>query len=206
MAVKKVVNIKYIDDEEGFEYQHQPVDGTIKIIKTADGFKAGYLVQDEGYQSPDENGDENIFLVNYHRDFEVRRDKVITMDEVRDHYLNGTKIKGYWAFKLSCYSHSGVYLFLADHRPANVYLQHESWDTSHVGLVLVSKKEWKREKKALAAAQALVEEWNQCLTGDVYGVVVETYNAEKERVDEDACWGYYGLEHAKEELTFVLTE
>jgi hypothetical protein len=206
MAVKKVVTVKYIDDEEGFEFAHQPVDDTLKIIQTEEGFKAGYLVQDDGYRSPDEDGDDGLFLVNYHGDFEVKRDKVITKDDVREYYQSGKKIAGYWAFKLASYIHSGVYLYLQDHRPANVYLQHESWDTSHVGLVLVSRKEWKTEKKALKAAQGLVEEWNQCLSGEVYGVVVETYNKNKEQVDDDSCWGYYGLEHAKEELAFVLTE
>jgi len=74
------------------------------------------------------------------------------------------------------------------------------WDTSHVGLVLVSKKETRFKKKAAELAQGLIETWNMCLTGDVYGIVKETYDEQKEQVDIESVWGFYGYKYAVESL------
>ena len=39
------------------------------------------ICQDESAESPDERKDEDLFLVHYHRDFEVKRDEIITESE-----------------------------------------------------------------------------------------------------------------------------
>jgi hypothetical protein len=75
-----------------------------------------------------------------------------------------------------------------------------NFDVSHVGAVFVSKKEWTDENKAYEAAQSLVETWNQYLSGDVYGIVRETYDKKKIQVDQKSCWGFYGYEYAKQAL------
>jgi hypothetical protein len=222
MAIKKIVTTRYIDDE-GFEYAFEPISDTLKIISGGRGkkkiYKAGYLVQDKSPTSPDEDGDDNLFLVHYHRDFEVRRDDIITKNDAVNWYRktfedyedengkvpeNIPQTENYWIFPVAAYIHSGVYLYIPGHKPSNVYLQHDSWDTSHVGLVLVAKSEWPKENNALEAAKGHLEYWNQYLSGDVYGIVVEKYNADKEQVEEDSCWGYFGFENAKEEMEATL--
>ena len=55
----------------------EPIEDTIKIKSTKEGFKALYLTYDTDPISPEEDQDNNLFLVAYHRDFDVRRDKVI---------------------------------------------------------------------------------------------------------------------------------
>ena len=213
MCVKKIVNTRYVDDEKGFEYTFEPIEDSITIKKTKSGYEARYLVQDEHYDGPDERGDDGLFLVNYHRDFDVRRDSVITKDDLVNWYRGDFEDykddpddenedgrfpleEKYYIFKLACLSHSGVWLSLRhsfDCDPGG-------WDTSHVGAVLVSKEEWPDRAKAIEAAEGLVETWNQYLSGDVYGCVVEYYDKKKQQIDHDSCWGFYGHKYALEEL------
>ncbi len=193
-----------LDDE--FELQFTPVDDTIIVNETPEGWTVRYLVRDDDPMSPREWEDDEVFLVNYHRDFDVRNDKVITERDVQQWYqreMAGVdeidyppQVMDYWFFPLSCYSHSEVALSLNSHFAGDS----AGWDTSHVGVVLVGKEFFPTEERAREAAKGLVEEWNQYLSGDVYGVVVEDFDKEKHRVDTNSCWGYYGQDYAMEEL------
>ena len=197
MNIKTIVTTRYVG-EDGFEFTFEPVEDTITVEKTPKGYTARYLVQDDNPISPDENGDSGLFLVNYHRDFDVRRDSIIVKQNVADYY-GGEKIPQedkYHIFNLSMFSHSGIILSLS----RTFISDSGGWDTSHVGLVLVSKKEWHKRDNACEAAESLVNEWNAVLSGDVYGCVVEYYNKNKKQLNQESCWGYIGFEAAKEEL------
>jgi len=197
MKIKTVVTTRYVG-EDGFEFTFEPVEDTITVEKTPKGYTARYLVQDDNPISPDENGDSGLFLVNYHRDFDVRRDSIIVKQNVADYY-GGEKIPQedkYHIFNLSMFSHSGIILSLS----RTFISDSGGWDTSHVGLVLVSKKEWHKRDNACEAAESLVNEWNAVLSGDVYGCVVEYYNKNKKQLNQESCWGYIGFEAAKAEL------
>lgn len=78
MAVKKIVKTTYIGTEEaeGFEFTFEPIEDSLTISKTAGGYEARYLVQDNADAgSLEDNGDDGLFLVGYHRDFTVDRGK-----------------------------------------------------------------------------------------------------------------------------------
>ena len=68
------------------------------------------------------------------------------------------------------------------------------WDVSQLGFVFVSKKEWRLSAKARLAAESLLKEWNQYLSGDVYGYIVDD-----DGLNEDSCWGFYGLEYCEQQ-------
>ncbi len=53
---------------------------------------------------------------------------------------------------------------------------------------------------AVECAQQAVTELNKWLSGDCYGVCVETFDKEGERTDEEACWGFIGHEYAEQEM------
>jgi hypothetical protein len=197
MKVEKRVTTRYVG-EEGFEFMFEPVEDTITVKKTAAGYDARYLVREDNPISPDEDGDDGIFLVGYHQDFTVRRDDIITKDALIEAMSDkDAEIRGkYWILPLEAYIHGGVVLALS--REGN--FPDRQWDVSQLGAVLVSKKEWPKYLDAKKAAQGLIETWNCNLSGDVYGVVVEKYDAEKKQIDHDACWGYCGYEYALEEL------
>jgi hypothetical protein len=211
------------DDEIEFDLSYPAVDDTLIKYKTGERYIVGYLCCDDTAIYPDENDeDENLFLVNYHRDFDVRRDKIITERDARnwwredytDYYEedeNGNPIKmlnipqseKYWTFPLTCYVHSGVRLYIGDGR---LPFDSQGWDTSHVGMVLVAKSEWTEEADAEKAAHGLVETWNQYLSGDVYGVIVEVMDETGAPIDDekDSCWGYYGFDYANQSLSELM--
>ena len=198
---------RYIDEDNNFEYTFEPVEDSMTITETAEGFEARYLVQDIDAQLPEDYTDDAesgaIFLVHYHRQFFIENKKYIAEDDLRDFY-QGQKIeqqKDFWIFPVSAYIHGGVALSLL---PGNWNpFDAQGWDTSHVGAVLVSKKaekKWRLSKNAYKAAESLIERWNQCLSGDVYGIVKETYDKDKNQIDQDAVWGFYGYKYALEAL------
>jgi hypothetical protein len=129
--------------------------------------------------------DNEVFLVNYHRDFWETKDNIITEEETAELYRGERnwrkteKEKGYWIFELSCLVHSGVWLnfggdgFMSDP---------QGWDTSRVGLVLVSKKIARTEKKAQEIGKKLVDTWNKLLSGDVYEITIKKDGEEIDRI------------------------
>lgn len=137
--------------------------------------------------------DSEVFLVNYHPDFEVKEDEIITEDEVEAIYTGEMKWgklekeKNYWMIPLSCLVHSGVWLSLDD----SFNCDPGGWDTSHVGLVLVSKKAAKTRKQAFKMAYSLVKTWNKLLSGDVYYIIVK-----KNGKEIDSIGGIIGIEEA----------
>jgi len=214
--IKKTTITRY-ENEDGFEFTFEPAEDSLTIIKTKEGFEARYLVHDDELtRGPDENGDNGLFLVHYHKDFEIRRDKIITQNDAKNWYRrtfedyayedesgkevipsNIPQAVDYFIYPVTAYIHSGVALYLGN---TTHPFDSQGWDTSHVGLVLASKKEFKDEDEAEKAAKGLIKTWNCYLSGDIWGCVRETYDKKKEQVDQESCWGYYGYEYALEEL------
>ena len=96
-------------------------------------------------------------------------------------------------------------LYLLDHSGLTINtsgfkgVDPQGWDWGCVGFIYVShaqaKKEynWKQITKARIKflqerLQAEVETYDDLLTGNVYGYVIETPDGE----EADSCWGYYG--------------
>jgi hypothetical protein len=178
MTIKKTCITRY-ETGDGFNLRFEPIEDTIDVTKTDTGYKVRYLTNDEDPSSPSDDCDDGLFLINYHRDCWIERNDIISEDDLRDWY-QGKKI--WLSLSRSFSSDPG------------------GWDTSHVGAVLVSKKEFKTKDKALKAAESHVEWWNMYLTGDVYGCIIEKFGPGKEYIDHNSCWGFYGLDDAKEAL------
>jgi len=143
--------------------------------------------QEEDYQYlfDDLKQDYDAFIVNYHKDFWVTRDDIITKEAVEALYrgeINWQKTekeKGYWIFELSCLVHGGVWLnfdgggFISDP---------QGWDTSRVGLVLISKKIARTKKKAKEIGEKLIDTWNKLLAGDVYEITIKKDGEEIDKI------------------------
>jgi hypothetical protein len=197
MKIRKETKF-YADD---FEITFEPIEDTIEVEETKDGYKVKYLIcDDSGFDLIyyDLKQSEDVLLVNYHRDFYVERPEIISKEEVIDWY-NCKKIpqeKKYFIFTLYCLVHSGVYLSIDGFSPDPYY----GFDTSRVGIVLVSKKLAKNREKAREIARNHIDIWNKLLSGEVYCAVVETYNKNKEHIDYDTIGGIVGSKEALEEL------
>ncbi len=147
------------------------------------------ILQDEHASSPSEWGDDSLFLVANHRQFyvPVPGEKRLPQygNEVADRFA-----KTHHIFDLEAYIHSGVRLALS----GEGNFPDRCWDVSQLGYVFASKSEWKTRKEARKAALSLVETWNDYLSGDVWGYVVEDDDGNC----LDACWGFYGDDGKKE--------
>jgi len=200
--VVKITKTSYVG--AGFSFTFEPAEDSLSVIQTADGYEARYLVQDDSPAGDPDEDEDALFLVHYHRNFEARQDKVIVEDDLRRWYQGETiaQEKEYWIFPVSAYIHSGVRLSLGNMRDASGGFDGQGWDTSHVGAVLASKKEWRTRKAAEKAALQKVETWNQYLAGDIWGCVLEKYDHKKQAVEagHESCWGYYGWDYALESL------
>lgn len=199
VKLREVTKTKMTSDVGEFELTFTDImEDSVKIKETEEGYEVRYLVRDDNAFSPDEDGDDNALLVFYHRDFCVRRDKIITENEVRD-WFHGEKIphiKRYHIFPVHAYIHSGVALSLS----RDSYPFTDRWDVSTCGVILLAKSEWKRKDKAWKFAQGMIESWNTFLSGDVYGVVVEYFDKDKNKLDHDSVWGCYGYDYALKDM------
>ena len=214
-----------------------------------DIYYKGYKIrirEDEYADSPDDFGDDSLFLVYDHRQFSVKRkgfnvesiyhwmyakEAVEFVDDVDGNYqeeVDGySELNNYFLFKVEAYIHSGVSLSLF------TGTKRCRWDSSVSGYILASKSEFELEETARNAAEGLLETWNQYLSGDVWGFIVEkptTYyritkknlndlndagnieyetiiefsDIEDEWIEVDSCWGFYGQEAAIDEAKLVI--
>jgi hypothetical protein len=211
--IKKITTTVYKDEDNEFEYTFEPIEDSVSIEKTPEGYKVKYLVQDDNPMSPNEWDNDEAFLVHYHRQFWIEHKDIeendladyFTNEEIdKDHYLND-----YYVFLVSAYIHSGVALRLGVRAFQRQLPQgHYEFDVSCCGAVLVKKKEFgsggvefeHSEEEAERIAQSIVDEWNVYLSGDVYGCIAESFDKEKNSVDHDSCWGFYGYDYAMESL------
>lgn len=162
---------------------------TIETIKHRG--KTICIYQDEDAQSPQEYGDNGMFLVAGHRDFYVGppgQERGFDVAQVIEDHR-----ETHWVFPLEAYIHSGVALALS----GEGNFPDRQWDVSQLGAVLCAKKEWRLQKSARRAALSYVQTWNQYLSGDVYGYVVDEGGADK------SCWGFYGLAYCITEAKSV---
>jgi hypothetical protein len=157
------------------------------------------VVQDEMADSPDCWGNDDAFVVYDHRQFYVKREGFAPRDIFDSLQLKSNKWGMYdkhYVFVLYAYIHSGVALSVGDHNFPDA-----RWDVSSTGFVLVKRQKGMYDrKKAFKLAEAVTEEWNQYLSGDVYGYkIYDMTGADVTEEDEDegeemveSCWGFYG--------------
>jgi len=200
--IKKIVTTRFVDEESRQEYQFEPVEDTISFSsiekggKGERGYVLKYLTLDQNPMSPDEFGDDCLFLVHYHRQFCIPNKEISEQQLAEIYHKKEEETNDYYVFPVSAYIHSGVILSLGNH----FGIDPGGWDTSHVGAIFASKKEWDNREKALSAAECLLKEWNHYLSGEVYCCVREKLDEEKVMDDYDIVGGFYGYEDAKEAL------
>ena len=203
--IKTIVKTQYINDE-GFEFTFEPIESSLKIIKTKTGFEARYLIQDNDPFDPREN--ENLgTMVCFHKRYtlgdktELNSDMFNGWEEMYDYLIK--EKKAVMVLPLYLYDHSGISMKVGSFQG---YLPqgHAEFDSGQVGFIYCTKEDLKRigitKAKAEKSLMAEVGEYNQYIQGDVYCLVKETYNKDKEQIDQENCGGYYGYIEAEKEL------
>lgn len=106
------------------------------------------------------------------------------------------KKKGMIAFDLvGLLDHSGLYFYLGGGPAVS---DSAGWDSGTVGYTYVTKKRCDelgvKRKNAQEAMEVEFREYSSWVEGDCWGYVVEGEDG-----DIDSCWGFIGMEYAKEE-------
>jgi hypothetical protein len=159
---------------------------------------------DEHASNPEDSADAPIYLMHFHRELEVcpeemkdKRSRADIREWLRERAAEPEGEKTWSIWPLASYIHGGVVLALMGSERASTFPD-QQWDVSRCGWILIPRKEWaeysgipEAEVDWRKLAEAHVAEWNQYLSGDVYGYVVDGDMSE-------SCWGFYGMEAAKE--------
>lgn len=162
------------------------------------------IVQDESPESPRE-WDNLGTMACFHRRYNLGDKNTLNQEEVQDIYNND---KEYISLPLYLYDHSGITM--------NTTGFHCPWDSGQVGVIYVSRAKVRKEysvKRISKATEAKIIEYlknevatyDQYLTGDVWGYVVEkpcTECGEPEEVE--SCWGFYGHEYCEQEAKSIV--
>lgn len=168
------------------------------------------VTESDGYESPNDWRNTDIFLVYDHRQFCIEREG-FDAKEIFEYLQNcadsstidlrNDDYDKYWIFPVYAYIHSGVSLSLGK----DTYPFTCKFDTSMQGFILVLKDATEEGRKpvictedeATKYAEGLIETWNQYLSGEVYSfVVIETVKCPHcgtiEEIEHDSCCGFYG--------------
>jgi hypothetical protein len=148
------------------------------------------IEQDPDPISPREQADNNLFLVAKHDQFYVSAPGETRVPQYANEVVDKYK-KTHWIFPIEAYIHSGVALAFS----GEGNFPDRQWDVSQLGFIFASKKEWRLSKSAREAAKGLIDHWNQYLSGDVWGYILE--NNEGEVIE--SVWGFYGHEYCEEQ-------
>jgi hypothetical protein len=151
---------------------------------------------DSDPQSPSDYADTSLFLVANHRQCYIPEPGEKRIPETAEELVRKYR-KTHWIFALEAYIHSGVRLALVTD---NAPFPDRRWDVSQLGYVFAAKAEWRLCKSARKAARDKVAEWNQYLSGDVWGYIIEDETGEQ----VDSCWGFYGREYCEQETKAAL--
>lgn len=148
------------------------------------------VVQDDDPMNPREEYDNLCTMVCFHRNYNLGdRKHGFTPESIRE-YLSENRKTVFWK-PLYLYDHSGITISTG---PFSC-----PWDSGQIGYIFVERDRFLKEfgfkkmtKKAKERLEALlegeVEEYDNYLTGEVYGYRVE----DEEGYHVESCWGYNG--------------
>lgn len=210
-------------DDREFEVRFQPVEFTDPVIRILpDGLAVvGYLSQDESSNNPLDECD-SMGKIYDGRNRSGNSQKYWEARGLDSKSREETGKKNPFGILLDVYEHSGeVWRVMGSGR----YFPDEQWDVSHGAGIWVpdeaclehikqtakanvgklpgyDKKILRAEELRIAAecAQQAVDEYNKWLAGEVYGICLETFDKDDKGLSDEASWGYFGTDYAKEEV------
>jgi hypothetical protein len=158
------------------------------------------LYQDEQPESPRE-WDNLGTMVCFHRRYELGDKHGLSIEEAMLVEVADNNI----SLPLYLYDHSGLRMKVGSFQGL-LSQGHAEFDSGKVGFIYVTAEDALKEYKAKRMTKALrakvervleqeVDTYDQYLSGDVYGYVIEDTGGDH----IDSCWGFYGGKYALEE-------
>jgi hypothetical protein len=159
-----------------------------------------------------------------YRDSWEEGDNALDLSEPNDLWTAIRRCSDIITCPLYLYDHSGISISMG--RGGNPFTAFDpgNWDSGMVGFTFMTKamilKNWMLPEnarltpalklKALDLMEGETQTYDQFLTGDVYGYVVERMEPDADEDDDgenvDSCWGMFGLDYAIEEGRAVLKD
>jgi hypothetical protein len=215
--IKKTVTTQYTD-EQGFEFTFEPIESSLKIVKTKTGFEARYLTLDNDPIDPREDENYSTMICFHSRyslgdkhNYSSYEDFVLSLAEELNIISSKDNDGNYTIQELFEEIEMGLVcilpLYLYDHSGISMktfrFGQHKDWDCGQVGFIYLTKENLKKWgiKKSQAEKYLMqeVEIYSQYLEGDCYCIVKEIYNKDKEQIEQETG-GYFGYLEAKKAL------
>lgn len=159
------------------------------------------IEQDEDAFNPRKEYDNFGVMVCWHRRYDLSDNNDFSSP---DDFLEWWKEngKGGELIPLGLLDHSGLHMYCGG---GSHWTDGAGWDSGTVGFIyatadMIRKEYGKRITKAVREKTRKlltgeVETYDQYLTGDVWGYMIE--DAEGEHIE--SCWGFYGFDYCKEE-------
>lgn len=159
------------------------------------GSFTGRIVQDPDPQSPKE-WDQLGTVVTWHRRFCLDEDGEKAFGSPQD-FLRAAK-RGRWIYlPISLLDHSGQTIWVGSGPSSS---DPGGWDSGQVGFIYATRESIEKIgtpiRQVRSCLRSEVETWDQWLKGDVYGYEVTGPDGDV----VDSCWGFYGVESAREEM------
>jgi len=196
------------------EISCRAIEDTLKVIKTATGYVAGYLVPDECVENPQEN-DEGfgrfVHWSEHGREELSEYCQARAVDPDSHDAIEGEKPNPD-AVLIDKFDHSGV----SYHVGGEYSGPDAQWDLSRAWAVwlpspcllneLKGKKGKERRALCVKWARQACETFNKWANGDVYGYVINIFDKGGQELSGagDSCFGFYGHEDAIEGLEEAL--
>jgi hypothetical protein len=162
------------------------------------------LFQDEDAPKPSYS-DQFGTLVTWHRNYCFEEDGTKRFGEPSD-FLLEAKRKGWIYLLVGMLDHSGITLYEGGQAHG---MDPGGWDSGQVGFIYGSRERFIKyvdmrpvrwRVRGLELLRAELKEWDQYVTGDVWGYTVETVDGEH----YDSCSGFYDYDYALGEMKQAL--
>jgi len=155
------------------------------------------IMRDDHGFSP--RGNDNLGTILYSSSRYILGDKCVSNEEITEIL----KRKDVISLPVYAYIHSGTTI--------NTTGFSCPWDSGQCGIIYIEKSKVRKEFGKKRISKQLAEkmetylrneiaEYDQYLTGDVYGYIVKDAAGE----ELDSCWGFYGQEYCEEEAKRAL--
>lgn len=170
----------------------------------------GYTItveRDEHAESPRTSHDNLGTMICHHRKYTLGDDHGLDFDDCNSMEEVIKVIKAEFGddcimLPLYLYDHSGITMKTTPFS--------SGYDSGRLGNIVISRDKVRKEysKKRITAKlknqiltylEGEVETYDQFLTGDVWGYMINKTNEENEDENLDGCWGFYGREYAETE-------
>jgi hypothetical protein len=167
------------------------------------------IVADSEAEPPFE-GDEP-FKIAYLKSSRYTLGTEAVSEEEMEEIAKGIKRKSLIGLPVYAYIHGGATIRAGSGNPFSC-----PWDSGQSGFVYISAEDAKKEykefgvrywrKAAEKCCRGVVEDYDQYLTGDVWGIVIKRKGEEEDPEGEEieSVWGFYGSEYATEEAKRML--